>query len=55
VQQLTAERQQTGTPAVGKEAEVTDAYESAWQHMKQKPPQKLIDGQRHQPLFVAMG
>src|SRR5215472_9951740 len=54
-QQLEAERKQTGAPAVGEEAEVTDAYEATWQHMKEKPPQELIGGQRHQPLFVAMG
>ena len=51
---MEADGQQAGATAVGKEPEVADAYEATWQHMKQKPPQELIDGQCHQLLFVAM-
>ena len=52
---MEADGQLAGAAAVGEEAEVADAYEAAWQYMKQKPAQELIDGQGHQLLLVAMG
>jgi hypothetical protein len=54
VQQCKAERQQRCASAIGEEAEVTNTHEAAWQHMKEKAPQELIDGQDHQPLLIAM-
>ena len=51
---MEADGQQAGAAAIGEEGEVADAYEATWQHMKQKPPKELIDGQRHQLLLVAM-
>ena len=55
MQQLEAKRQQTGPPAVGKEAEVADAHEAAWQQVEQEAAQELFDRQSHDPLLVAVG
>jgi hypothetical protein len=40
--------------SVGKEAEVADADEAAWEQMEQEAAQKLIDWQSHAPLLVAV-
>ena len=40
---------------IGKEAEVADAHEAAWQQVEQEAAQELFDGQSHDPLLVAMG
>ena len=39
---------------VGEEAEVADAYETAWQQVEQEAAQELFDRQSHQPLLVAV-
>jgi uncharacterized membrane protein len=44
LEQPEAERQQCGSLAVGKEAEVTDAHEAAWQQVQKEATQELIDG-----------
>jgi hypothetical protein len=49
------ERQQCGTLAVGKEAEVTDAHEAAWQQVQEEATQELIVRQAHDSLLVAVG
>jgi len=40
---------------VGEEAEVADAHEAFGKHVQQEAAQELLDGQRHEPLLVAMG
>jgi hypothetical protein len=40
--------------SVGKEAEVSDADEAAWEQMEQEAAQELIDRQGHLPLLVAV-
>jgi hypothetical protein len=52
---LEAERQKRGALPVGEESEVADAHEATWQQVKQESAQELLDGQRHEPLLVAMG
>jgi hypothetical protein len=39
---------------IGEEAEVADAHEAARQQVQEEAAQKLIDGQSHQPLLVAV-
>ena len=53
-EQLKAQRQQRSAIAVGKEAEVADAYEPGRQQMEQEAAQELIDGQSHERLLVAV-
>ena len=43
-----------GSFPIGKEAEVADAHEAAWQHMEQEAAKELIDRQSHDPLSVAV-
>src|SRR5208283_827428 len=52
--QLEAERQEGGALPVGEEAEVADAYETAWQQVEQEAAQELFDSQSHDPLLVAV-
>ena len=40
--------------AVGEEAEVADAHETARQQVEQEATQELIDGQSEQALLVGM-
>ncbi len=50
-----AEREQCGSLPVGKEAEVADADEAAWEQVQEEAAQELIDRQAHQALLVAVG
>jgi hypothetical protein len=43
-----------GTAAVGQEAKLPNAHESAGQHMLQEAPQKLCGRESHRPLLVAV-
>jgi hypothetical protein len=43
-----------GALPVGEEAEVADAYETAWQQVEQEAAQELVDSQSHDPLLVAV-
>ncbi len=54
-ERLEAEWEQRGSMAVGEEAEVTDAHETARQQVEQEAAQELIDGQSEQALLVGMG
>ena len=40
--------------AIGKQAEVTDAYEAFWEHVKEEAAQELRSLKRHGPLLIAM-
>jgi hypothetical protein len=40
---------------VGKEAEVADADEAAWQQVQEEAAQELVDRETHEPLLVAVG
>jgi hypothetical protein len=40
--------------SVGKEAEVADADEAAWQQVQEEATQELVDRQAHQSLLVAV-
>ena len=52
---MEAERQKRGALPVGEESEVADTHEARWQQVEQEAAQELLDGQRHEPLLVAMG
>jgi hypothetical protein len=43
-----------GAAAVGEEAELPNAHESAGQHVLQEAPQKLCGRERHRPPLVAV-
>jgi hypothetical protein len=49
---LKAEREQGGAAAMGQPSEVPDANESRRQNVQQESPQKFVDAQRHQTLFI---
>jgi hypothetical protein len=51
---LQAERERRAAAAMSHQAEITDADESRRQHMQQESSQELVDGQRHQTLFVVV-
>ncbi len=40
---------------VGKEAEVADAHEAAWQQVEQEAAQELFDSKSYDALLVAVG
>lgn len=47
--------QKSGSPPIGKKAEVSDADETLWQQVQQETTQELICRERHRPLSVAVG
>ena len=51
-EQLAGECEQSGPAAVGQQAELPDTDETSWQHMLDKAPQKLRDGECHLALLV---
>ena len=51
-QQLPAERQEFAAAPVCEEAAEADAHKTARQGVEQEPPQKLLGGDRHQPLLA---
>jgi hypothetical protein len=51
---LPAKLKPSSTAAVGEEAELPNAHESAGQHVLQEPSQEFRGGERHRPLFVAV-
>jgi hypothetical protein len=55
LEQPEAERKQCGSLAVGKEAEVTDAHEAAWQQVQKEATQEVHRRQAHDSLLVAVG
>ena len=55
LQQLSAERQQRLTAAIGQEAEEADAHEAMRKHMEQEAAQELLRRHGHQLLFAAVG
>ena len=54
MEQFEAERQQCGALPVGKEAEVADAYESAWKQVQEEAAEELIDRQAYDSLLVSV-
>ena len=42
------------SPSVSEKSEVADAHKAARQQVQEEASQELIDGQSHQPLFVAV-
>ena len=54
LEQAEAEWKELGSPPVGEEAEVADAYEAAWQQVEEEAAQELFDGQSHEPFLVAV-
>jgi hypothetical protein len=53
-QQLKAQGQKGGAPAVGQEAEMPNTHEALRKDVQQKTGQEFIDGQGQQFLFVAV-
>jgi hypothetical protein len=53
-EQAAAKRQKHGAFAVGEKAEVSDADESLWKQVQEESAQKLVGGECHGPLPVAM-
>ncbi len=51
---METEWKKLGSSPIGKEAEVADADEAAWQHVEQEAAEELIDRQSHEPLSVAV-
>ena len=45
--------QPSSTTAIGQKAKLSNAHESARQHMLQEAPQELGGGERHLPLLVS--
>lgn len=54
LEQEEAKRQKRSALPVGEEPEVADAHEAAWQEVKKKAAQELIDVQGHEALAVAV-
>src|SRR5260370_20602157 len=46
--------QKRGAPAVGEEAEVSDAHETFGKHVQQEATQEFIERKSHQLLFVVV-
>jgi hypothetical protein len=55
LEQVETEWKKFCAPPIGKEAEVADAHEAAWQDVKQEATQELICWQAHSALLVAVG
>jgi len=54
-EQRAASLQIPGSEAVGKESEVADAHEAAWDDVHEEPAQELVGLQRHNALPVPVG
>ena len=54
-QQCSRQRQKLSTEAVGEQAEVADAHEAFWQHVKEEAAQELRSLESHGTLPAAMG
>lgn len=55
LQMRTAQIQQSGTLAIGEQAEVANADETGGQNMQQEATEKLIGLERHSSSLAAMG
>jgi len=54
-EQALTERQESGTAAIGEEAERADADKAAGQHVEQEATQELLRTERHHFLLIAVG
>jgi hypothetical protein len=52
--QVEAEREERRSLPVGKEAEVADADEAAWEQVQKEAAQELVDWKAHDSLLVAV-
>ena len=54
LEQPETEWKELRSPSVSEKSEVADAHKAARQQVQKEASQKLIDGQSHQPLLVAV-
>jgi hypothetical protein len=54
-EQTLTERQESGAPAIGQEAERADANKTAGQDVKQETAQELLRAERHDFLLISVG
>jgi uncharacterized membrane protein len=53
-EKFSAADQVFGTVPVAEQTIVANPLEAHWQYMQQKPPQKLVGGQRHELLLASV-